>query len=592
MNELERMKLLSSARKLKEREETPAPFEDPYSDMTPDEKSKMIIALIAARECDAERIQREEARIDELLSKVDELLSLHRSAIAAEKQLDDYKQMNINLLSKIAALEERLKVRNKNFYDGKSPKGIHKKKREVEEVHTRGKDDFDGTPQSLNSSLPQPSEAHVREDNVEAKSKEACLYRQGLSYRTMSADNTVCHDSDICQLPAGVKIIKRFRKYTYEQISRLVEHDYEVIRYKTLEGKIHEGYFPFSGHPAIIDVVLGTHASGSFLAYLAFNKYVLDTPLYREMYRLSGESMHLSRMSLTNWLKKGSTNFCGLIAYLKNTCLEKDSIVNCDETWCRVKRKGCYKKKYIWCLVNKLSKVVVYCYEDGSRGRDALKHILGDSQVKALQSEGHNVYMYLDDHMVDIEHLCCMAHALAKFKYAFEQGNDKDVAFILELIGELYRLERGYEESKLSPGQIRLCRNNLKTKEIIIKFRSKLDALLSENHPPRGELMEKALNYMNTFWTQLFAYLNDGFYSIDNSIAERFIRPLAGERKNSLFFGSDKMARVSAVYHTILSTCRMQGVSVLDYFKKFFSEIVKGRRDYEHLLPLTIGLEQ
>ncbi|WP_410489669.1 IS66 family transposase [Bacteroides finegoldii] len=36
-------------------------------------------------------------------------------------------------------------------------------------------------------------------------------------------------------------------------------------------------------------------------------------------------------------------------------------------------------------------------------------------------------------------------------------------------------------------------------------------------------------------------------YSIDNYIAERFIRPLAGERRNSLFFGSDRMARVSAV---------------------------------------------
>jgi len=303
------MKLLSSARKLKEREETPEPFEDPYSDMTPDEKSKMIIALMAARERDAERIQRDEARIDELLSKVDELLSLQRSAIAAEKQLDDYKQMTSNLLSKIAALEERLKVRNKNLYAGKSQKGIHIKKREVEEDHTRDKDDFDGTLQSLASSLPQPGEAHTREENVEAKSKEARLYR--------------------------------------------------------------------------------------------------------EMYRLSGESMHLSRMSLTNWLEKGSTYFCGLIAYL-----------------------------------------------------------------------------------------------------------------------------------------------------------------------------------MNTFWTQLFAYLNDGSYSTDNSIAERFIRPLAGERKNSLFFGSDKMARVSAVYHTLISTCRMQGVSVLDYFKRFFSEIVKGGRDYEHLLPLTIGLEQ
>lgn len=165
----------------------------------------MIIALMAARERDSERIQRDEAHIDELLSKVDELLSLQRSAIAAEKQLDDYKQMNVNLLSKIAVLEERLKVRNKNLYAGKSQKGIHKKKREVEEDHTRDKDDFDGTPQSLGSSLPQPGEAHAQEDNVEAKSKEARLYRQELSYRTMSADNRVCHDSDIRQLPAGVK---------------------------------------------------------------------------------------------------------------------------------------------------------------------------------------------------------------------------------------------------------------------------------------------------------------------------------------------------------------------------------------------------
>ena len=396
----------------------------------------------------------------------------------------------------------------------------------------------------------------MEEEGAEAKPKESRLYRQGLSYRTMSADNTVCHNSDIGRLPAGVVIIK----------------------------------LPFSGHPEIIDVVSGTHASGSFLAYLAFNKYVLDTPLYREMYRLSGESMRVSRMSLTNWLEKDSIHFRGLVTYLKNTCLEKDSIVNCDETWCRVKREGCYKKKYIWCLVNRLSKVVIYCYEDASRGQDALEHILGDSQVKALQSDGYNVYMYLDDHMVDIEHLCCMVHARAKFQYALEQGGDKDAAFILELIGELYKLEREYEEGKLSPEQIRLCRNDLKSKEIIIKLRGKLDALLSDDHPPRGDLMEKAISYMNTFWTQLFAYLNDGSYSIDNSIAERFIRPLAGERKNSSFFGSDRMARVSAMYHTIISTCKMQGVSVLDYFKRFFSEIVKGRRDYEHLLPLTIGL--
>ena len=90
MNEFERMKLFSSARKLKEREETPAPFEDPYSDMTPEEKSKMIMELMAARELDAERIRRDEARIDELLS-------LQKCAMAAEKERDGYKQQVGNL---------------------------------------------------------------------------------------------------------------------------------------------------------------------------------------------------------------------------------------------------------------------------------------------------------------------------------------------------------------------------------------------------------------------------------------------------------------------------------------------------------------
>ena len=96
----------------------------------------------------------------------------------------------------------------------------------------------------------------------------------------------------------------------------------------------------------------------------------------------------------------------------------------------------------------------------------------------------------------------------------------------------------------------------------------------------------------DTFWPQIFAYTNNGRYSIDNNPAEQCIRPLAGERKNSLFFGSHKMARASAIYHTVIATCRMNGISVLEYLKKFFREIVHGNNDYSQLLPQTIGLQQ
>ena len=87
----------------------------------------------------------------------------------------------------------------------------------------------------------------------------------------------------------------------------------------------------------------------------------------------------------------------------------------------------------MWCLVNRKARIVIFFYEDttddegvrkhGGRGRNVLKEFLGDAKIKSLQSDGYNVYMYLDNELMDIEHLCCLAHARAKFKYAYDQGS-------------------------------------------------------------------------------------------------------------------------------------------------------------------------
>ena len=126
--------------------------------------------------------------------------------------------------------------------------------------------------------------------------------------------------------------------------------------------------------------------------------------------------------------------------------------------------------------------------------------------------------------------------------------------------------------------------------ETIIEMRSLLGLMKSENAPRYGSLMEKAVCYLDHFWNRVFLYKKDGNYTIDNSLAERCIRPLANGRKNSLFFGSHKMAHVSAAYHSLVSTCKLQGYSILEYLKKFFAEIVAGNRDYGKLMPSTIGI--
>ena len=371
------------------------------------EKSMLLNELFALRKADKEERDRLLEKLDRM---TEQLMNLNESSQAQVKVIDGLKQMIASrdiLIEKLqkedAALKEQKKQNRKNLYGSKSQK-ISCKKKEEAPSHEENKNDFDGTS--------GPSSVSASDEDALSQApekKEERPYRKGMSYRRMKADKSVCHDSDFSRLPKDAVIIKTFYKYSYQQISYILEHKYQVIRYKQSDGKIREGYFPKTGEPDYIDVVPGTHASADFLAHLAFNHFVLNVPYYREMYRLSDHKMSLSRMTLVNWLAKGAAFTSALIERLKDRA-----------------------------MVN-------------------------------------------------------------------------------------------------------------------------------------------------------FAYLNDGRYDIDNSIAERIIRPLAGERKNSLFFVGSRMANVSAVYHTLLSTCQMNGLSALEYLKKFFHEIVKGRKDYENLLPMTIG---
>ena len=408
MDDREFEKILASAEQLRLREKQAEPWTDRYSDMNSMEKSMLLDELFALRKADKEERDRLLEKLDRM---TEQLMNLNESSQAQVKVIDGLKQMIASrdiLIEKLqkenAALKEQKKQDRKNLYGSKSQK-ISRKKKEEAPSHEENKDDFDGTS--------GPSSVSASDEDALSQApekKEERPYRKGMSYRRMKADKSVCHDSDFSRLPKDAVIIKTFYKYSYQQISYILEHKYQVIRYKQSDGKIREGYFPKAGEPDYIDVVPGTHASADFLAHLAFNHFVLNVPYYREMYRLSDHKMSLSRMTLVNWLAKGAAFTSALIERLKDRA-----------------------------MIN-------------------------------------------------------------------------------------------------------------------------------------------------------FAYLNDGRYDIDNSIAERFIRPLAGKRKNSLFFVGSRMANVSAAYHTLLSTCRMNGLSALEYLKKFFHEIVKGRKDYENLLPMTIGI--
>lgn len=593
--------LLNAASWFEEWENTPRSLDNPYHDMSANEILKLLNYY-------QEEKARQEAMIDSLRTslakmademsrsgdKQDQLLKmlgdLQIRLKETNKALVEANKEKAAMARTIRSLEQRLAQGNSERFGSRSQKANRPK--DVDKRRDQDKDDFDGTSQSIS---PESTIDTAKDDNAgqskerTAAQKAADLLRTGSEYRRTNADETFSHKSDLSRLPEGAVIVRKTTRYAYEEVSKIIEHEYEIIVYR-LGGRLYNAYLPAQGKPEFIDRVPGTKASAGFLAHLSFNRFVLDTPLYREIRRLTDLGMTVSRKTLTNWLYKGALILKPIVEQLKRTALEKDSIINCDETWCRVKTFDRYRKRYIWCLVNREARIVIYCYEkDGARSREALKEIIGESQIKALQTDGYNVYLYLDKGMESIIHVCCLAHARTKFHYAATIGGDPDAQAILDIIAELYLREKAYIRANLSPDEIAKARRSPESLEIIVRLRSEMNVLLSPDHPPRGELMEKAVRYLDTFWTQIFRYTEDGRYSIDNNIAERNIRPLAGERKNSLFFGSNKMAGASAIYHTVIATCRMKGIPVLNYLKEFFLKVVQGETNYTRLMPEIIG---
>ena len=553
-------------------------------------KSRLLDEMIARLDEIGKDLKEANRKIDSL---TDELLKANSKAekAAIEYKLRDkeYKKLE----KKHNALVERLSLMNAQTYaSSKSLKGKHD-----------DKDDFDGTPTAPTIEVPLADSAascDTQDTPVAPLSKER-PYRKGMRYNKDCVGTPIIHKSDYTMLPKGSVVISSSYRKIRNIVSHIEEHHFEVLKVKHADGRIESMFLPMKDdvQASLYDeIVPGTSITASMLSYLMFNRYQMSTPAYREAKnRLSDMDWNTSVQNLLNWADKGAIQLNKLIPALKKIALQESANVNVDETWLRYHACNKNRQTYMWCLVNRTARIVIFFYEDttddegvqkhGGRNRNVLKEFLGDAKIKSLQSDGYNVYMYLDNELMDIEHLCCLAHARAKFKYAYDQGSLQARIF-LELIAKLYGMEEAYRREKLTADEIYSRRNGKETTEIIEKLRTELYDLLANPDESRSELMSKALNYLKNFWNQIFSYRNDGEYSIDNMAAERAIRPITVQRKNSLFFGSVKGIQNSAIYNTFIETCKQAGVSFRDYFCKLLRELKKGRTDYENLLPMTI----
>ena len=99
--------------------------------------------------------------------------------------------------------------------------------------------------------------------------------------------------------------------------------------------------------------------------------------------------------------------------------------------------------------------------------------------------------------------------------------------------------------------------------------------------------LAEAIRYTLSRWQGLTRFLDDGRIEIDSNVVERSIRPIALNRKNALFAGSDAGAEHWAVIASLIETCKLNRVEPLGYIADVLTRIVNGHLNsrIDDLLP-------
>lgn len=126
------------------------------------------------------------------------------------------------------------------------------------------------------------------------------------------------------------------------------------------------------------------------------------------------------------------------------------------------------------------------------RNRNVLKDFFGDAKIKSLQRDSYNVYMNLDDELIDVEFLLS-GLCTGKVQVHLRPGMlvVKSLPWTDSLI---IRHEETYHRKKLNVDEIHFRRNGKATTELIEKTRTELYDLLANRDESRNELMGKYLN--------------------------------------------------------------------------------------------------
>ena len=198
--------------------------------------------------------------------------------------------------------------------------------------------------------------------------------------------------------------------------------------------------------------------------------------------------------------------------------------------------RGRTKKGYLWAVArddrpwgNNDPPAVAYTYAPGRGAKHVQRMLAGYSGI--LQVDGYAAYNKLEP---DVTLALCWSHFRRRFYDIAKSGNAPIATQILRRISELYDIEA---EIRGQTADQRRAARQARSKGLVDDLETWLKEQLAR--VSKSSTIAEDMRYGVNHWAGLSRYLDDGRIEIDTNTVERTIRPIALNRKNALFAGSD-----------------------------------------------------
>lgn len=330
------------------------------------------------------------------------------------------------------------------------------------------------------------------------------------------------------------------------------------------------------------NILKGTVCDPYMLASVIDAKMGNGLPLYRIAENFRKDGVNITRHLLSSWIMHTGSRLLENYAPVLEDEVMRCDLVNADETPVNVLtlkdkkggRKAPNSKSNAYMVVragtdkDNSPGPVVFNFTDNRRNETIHEYFKDFKGL--LQTDGLSGYANAGKLNGNLIHLGCLVHARRKAVEAAGDRKEGEAANLVRLYARIF-----HEEGLLTDAYVN---GSVSEDEFLIKRRETLLPLFEDLKAKMEDLLKlnlngklrKACEYYMERYESLIKFLDYSCATSSNQKAENAIRPFVVGRKNWLFCITAEGAEVSALYYSIVETCKALNINTVEYLTHLF----------------------